>query len=754
MLLQFIPQGVLHSLLDIRRELMHKLLIAHRARLVGQVNGRQKLDLPFHGERNHVQRKRENRAAQKFCKFQLTQIDVSLFGTKDQDGNNRALGFQSHADKPPFEILQLVHFAARFKISLLPLGKNNDRVILLQGRNAIFISGLRETHLLRWYCGGFGEKPQMMGEDQRNPLGLAVDRMGEQKSVKTRIARMIRGDDRSAPPRDVFRSLNFQSEVFPHDLHQEVRKDAVDQSLFIELLELKYLLTGLAEKIDHGHLSRGGSVSGYIMAIDQGTTGSQVLLVNSAGQVVASESQDYPQIFPKPGWVEHDPEAIWTSVTDTIRKLFKNSGLSAREIRAIGITNQRETVLFWDRQSGRPEYNAIVWQCRRTSALCEKLKKKKGLEARVKRKTGLLFDPYFSGTKMQWLLENVANLRRKAEKGQALVGTIDSFLLWRLSGGQAHKTDVSNASRTLLMNIKTGSWDEEMLKLFKVPGSCLPEISDSSGVLGYTKGLDFLPDGIPVAGMAGDQQAALFGQTCFRAGEAKCTFGTGSFLLMNTGTEPKFSKAGLLSTVAWRLKGQKMYYALEGGAFVCGAAVQWLRDGLGIIQKSADVEDLAKQVNDSGGVQFVPALTGLGAPYWWPEARGLLCGLTRGSTKAHIARATLEAMALQNVEILIAMQKDLGKKLGSLRVDGGATENATLMQMQADMLGVRVERPRNIETTALGAAFLAGLGCGFWQSQEELRKVSQIEKEFKVQWNAKLRKERLAEWQIAVQRAR
>lgn len=495
-------------------------------------------------------------------------------------------------------------------------------------------------------------------------------------------------------------------------------------------------------------------MSGYIMAIDQGTTGSQVLLVDSAGQVVAAESQDYPQIFPKPGWVEHNPEEIWKSVTDTARKLFKNSGLSPHEIRAIGITNQRETVLFWDRQSGRPEYNAIVWQCRRTSALCEKLKKKKGLEARVKRKTGLLFDPYFSGTKMQWLLENVANLRPKAEKGQALVGTIDSFLLWRLSGGQAHKTDVSNASRTLLMNIKTGGWDEEMLKLFKVPRACLPEISDSSGVLGHTKGLDFLPDGIPVAGMAGDQQAALFGQTCFRAGEAKCTFGTGSFLLMNTGTEPKFSKAGLLSTVAWRLKGQKMHYALEGGAFVCGAAVQWLRDGLGIIRKSAEVEDLAKQVTDTGGVQFVPALTGLGAPYWWPEARGLLYGLTRGSTKAHIARATLEAMALQNVEILIAMQKDLGKKLGSLRVDGGATENATLMQMQADMLGVRVERPRNIETTALGAAFLAGLGCGFWKSQDELRKVSQIEKEFKVQWNAKLRKERLNEWQKAVQRVR
>lgn len=494
-------------------------------------------------------------------------------------------------------------------------------------------------------------------------------------------------------------------------------------------------------------------MSQYIMAIDQGTTGSQVLLVDHSGQVVASESQDYPQIYPKPGWVEHDPEEIWKSISETATRLFQNSGISPHKVKAIGITNQRETVLFWDKATGKAAHNAIVWQCRRTSALCERLKKK-GLQPKIKAKTGLLLDPYFSGTKMQWLLEYVPGLKTKAEKGEALTGTIDSFVLWRLTKGESHRTDVSNASRTLLMNIKTGEWDPDLLKLFKVPRACLPQISDSAGDFGVTKGLSFLPDGIPIAGMAGDQQAALFGQTCFKAGEAKCTFGTGSFLLMNIGTTTKKSKAGLLTTVAWRLPGQRMHYALEGGAFVCGAAVQWLRDGLGLIQQSSDVESLANEVPDAGGVQFVPALTGLGSPYWWPDARGLITGLTRGTTQAHIARATLEAMAMQNVEILLAMQKDLGKKMRSLRVDGGATANATLMQIQADTLGVTVERPQNIETTALGAAFLAGLGCGFWKSQDELKKVWQMDRDFKVKWNAKQRSERLKSWQLAVQRAK
>ncbi len=494
-------------------------------------------------------------------------------------------------------------------------------------------------------------------------------------------------------------------------------------------------------------------MSKYIMAIDQGTTGSQVLLVDHAGQIVAAESQDFPQQFPKAGWVEHDLEEIWRSIETAADRMFKAHPNARNEIAAIGITNQRETVVFWDQKTGRALHNAIVWQDRRTSDLCEKLKKK-GLKPKIKSKTGLVIDPYFSATKMQWLLENVAGLKEKAASGAALAGTMDSFVLWRLTQGASHKTDVSNASRTMLMNIKTGAWDNDLLKLFKVPAACLPEIADSSGVFGHTKGVGFLPDGIPVAGIAGDQQSALFGQACFKAGEAKCTFGTGSFLLMNTGAQMKSSKAGLLTTVAWRLPGQKMQYALEGGAFVCGAAVQWLRDGLGLIKTSAEVEALANEVNDTLGVQFVPALTGLGAPYWWPEARGLITGLTRGATKAHLARATLESMAMQNVEILLAMQKDLGRKLPSLKVDGGATANGTLMQMQADMLGVTVERPQNIETTAMGAVFLAGLGTGFWKNLEELRKVWKIDRDFKVKWSAKQRSVRLKEWQAAVTRAK
>lgn len=494
-------------------------------------------------------------------------------------------------------------------------------------------------------------------------------------------------------------------------------------------------------------------MSKYIMAIDQGTTGSQVLLVDHEGRIVAAESQDFPQIFPKAGWVEHDPEEIWKSIEVAADRMFRHLPEARSQIKAIGITNQRETVVFWDRKTGRAEHNAVVWQDRRTSELCEKLNKK-GLKPNIKSKTGLIIDPYFSATKMQWLLENVKGLKPKAEKGEALAGTIDAFLLWRLTKGESHFSDVSNASRTMLMNIRTGDWDPELLKLFKVPRACLPGIADCSGVLGYTRNVGFLPDGIPIAGMAGDQQSALFGQACFKPGEAKCTFGTGSFLLMNTGAQPKASKAGLLTTVAWRLPGQKMQYALEGGAFVCGAAVQWLRDGLGLIESSAEVEALANQVNDTLGVQFVPALTGLGAPYWWADARGLITGLTRGTTKAHLARATLESMAMQNVEILLAMQKDVGKKMRSLKVDGGATANATLMQMQADMLGVTVERPQNIETTAMGAVFLAGLGSGFWKNLDELRRVSKVDREFKVKWNARQRNARLKEWQAAVRRAK
>lgn len=584
---------------------------------------------------------------------------------------------------------------------------------------------------------------------------------------------MIGCNDHGAIARNIFDAFDFQAKVLAHDFHDKMGQDAKDQGVAIQFFQAEKLFAALGKEMHHlsvdswltpvrpkdsmesqsVEVEMSETKPDYIMAIDQGTTGSQVLLVNHRGEIVAAESQDFPQIFPQPGWVEHDPEEIWKSIQLSAEKMFKTSGISRSDVKAIGITNQRETVLFWDRDSGKPEANAIVWQCRRTAAACEKLAKK-GLRTKIKAKTGLVLDPYFSASKMQWLLEKVPNLRRKAEAGLSLVGTIDAFVLWRLTQGQSHRTDVSNASRTMLMNLKTGEWDPELLKLFRVPRACLPQISDSAGIFGFTKGLSFLPDGIPIAGIAGDQQAALFGQSCFKAGEAKCTFGTGSFLLMNTGTLIKKSKAGLLTTVAWRLPGQKMQYALEGGAFICGAAVQWLRDGLGIIKKSEDVEALAQQVPDRGGVEFVPALTGLGAPYWWAEARGVLCGLTRGTTAAHIARATLEAMAMQNVEILIAMQKDLGKKLHHLRVDGGATANATLMQIQSDTLGVTVERPRNIETTAMGAAFLAGLGCGFWKNQEELRQVWGLDRDFRPQWGSKQRGLRLKEWQRAVQRAK
>lgn len=490
----------------------------------------------------------------------------------------------------------------------------------------------------------------------------------------------------------------------------------------------------------------------YIMSIDQGTTGSTVSILNQAGGLVAKMNEEYPQIFPKPGWVEHNPEDIWKSVSSTIQKALSQAKLNGKEIAAIGITNQRETVVLWDKSTGKPIHNAIVWQDRRTHDFCEKLRKEKKQNL-IRKKTGLVIDPYFSGTKIRWLLKNVAGAAEKARKGDLLAGTIDTFLLWRLTGGAAHKTDVSNASRTMLMNIQTAQWDEELLKLFSVPRQLLPEICDSSGAFGKTQGLGFLPDGIPVTGIAGDQQAALFGQTCFSVGEAKCTFGTGSFLLMNTGSKLVVSKHQMLTTAAWRLPKQKMTYALEGGAFICGAAVQWLRDGLQIISKSSEVEELARKVSSSEGVEFVPALTGLGAPHWRAEARGVITGLTRGSSKAHIARATLEAMALQNTEILQAMEKDLGKKLKGLRVDGGAAVNNLLMQMQADYMGTSVTRPKQIETTSIGAAYLAGLGVGYWSSLDEIKRIWMVDQEFKSHMSAKSRKARLESWQKAIAKA-
>ena len=489
--------------------------------------------------------------------------------------------------------------------------------------------------------------------------------------------------------------------------------------------------------------------SKYIMAIDQGTTGTTISLMDRTGSLVAQVDEDFPQIFPKPGWVEHDPEAIWGTVGRLVPLLLKKAGALTGEIAAIGITNQRETVVLWDAETHKPVMNAIVWQCRRTSDICAKLKKA-GHEKTFKKKTGLVLDPYFSGTKINWILKHVPETKSLLKEKRLRAGTIDSFLIWRLSKGQAHVTDVSNASRTLLMNLKTTAWDPELLKILQVPEEILPQITDSSGILAKTHGLGFLPDGIPIAGVAGDQQAALFGQTCWLAGESKCTYGTGSFLLMNTGSSPVSSKSGLLTTVAWRLPNQKTQYALEGGAFICGAAVQWLRDGLGFFKTSAEVEGLAGQVMSTEGVEFVPALTGMGAPYWWPEARGVITGLTRGSSKAHIARATLEAMALQNTEILLAMQKDLGKKLKNLRVDGGASQNNLLMQMQADFMGMSVVRPQMTETTSMGAAYLAGLGVGFWKSLTEIKEVWKIDREFKTQMNSKQRVDRLAHWKKAV----
>lgn len=493
-------------------------------------------------------------------------------------------------------------------------------------------------------------------------------------------------------------------------------------------------------------------MANVIMSIDQGTTSTRVALIGDDGRWVGHDSLPFEQIFPKPGWVEHDAEVIWSTVQTTARNVLQKTGVSARDIVAIGITNQRETVVVWDAETGAPIYNAIVWQCRRTHEQCEKLRRAQKHKA-ISQKTGLVLDPYFSATKVQWILKNVPGAAKLAKAGRLRMGTIDSFLVWKLTGGRSHITDVSNASRTMLMNIQRGEWDKDLLKLFGVPESMLPKITPSSGALARTEGLDFLPSGLPIAGIAGDQQAALFGQAGFDVGDVKCTFGTGSFLLLNSGPKLVRSRSRLLTTVAWQLANKPMTYALEGGAFVCGAAVQWLRDGLGLIQSSGDIEGLAASVSDSQGVEFVPALTGLGAPHWRADARGVITGLTRGTTKAHIARATLEAMALQNADILISMEKDLGRKLKAIRVDGGATVNNLLMQIQADVLGRPVVRPKNVESTVMGAAYLAGLGVGVWRGLEDIRKVWALDREFKVEWSTKLRTERMTRWNLAIKKA-
>ena len=489
-----------------------------------------------------------------------------------------------------------------------------------------------------------------------------------------------------------------------------------------------------------------------ILAIDQGTTGSTIALMGTDGRLLTSVNHEFPQIFPQPGWVEHDPESIWQSVLKGLTAVFSDTDYAVSQVAAIGITNQRETAVLWDSSTGEAVHNAIVWQCRRTTDVCEGLKAA-GHEALIKAKSGLMLDPYFSATKFKWLLDNAPNARSLLAEGRLLAGTIDTYLMWRLSNGKAHKTDVSNASRTSLMSLETLDWDNELLHIFGVPHDILPEICPSSGRFTSTEGVPGLPDGLPISGVAGDQQSALFGQACFEPGNAKCTFGTGSFILMNAGNTPIVSNSGLLSTVAWQLEGQDAVYALEGGAFVCGAAVQWLRDQLGIIDRAADIEALAESVESAGGVEFVPALAGLGAPYWAPEARGTLTGLTRGSGRGEIARATLDAMALQNVDILSAMEADIGKTMNALKVDGGASANNLLMQLQSDYLNRPITRPEVIETTVAGACFLAGLGEGVWSSVDEIGRIWRSDQEFTTRLTDAERAERLASWHLAVDRA-
>lgn len=492
-------------------------------------------------------------------------------------------------------------------------------------------------------------------------------------------------------------------------------------------------------------------MSDYILALDQGTTGTTALLVGRDLAVHSRVTVDFPQHYPRPGWVEHDAEELWRSVREAVSLLLERSGVAPGRIAALGLTNQRETTLLWERATGRAVHPAIVWQCRRSAALCDEFRAA-GLEPAVRAATGLVLDPYFSATKLTWLLCEHPELLRRATAGALAFGTVDSFLAWRLSGGRAHVTDLSNASRTLLLNLATLDWDDGLLELFGVPRAVLPELVPSASVYAVTAGLDFLPDGIPLAGLAGDQQAALFGQACFAPGESKCTYGTGAFLLQNIGEQPLPSQHGLLTTVAWQVDGRTSY-ALEGSAFVAGAAVQWLRDGLGLIPTAAASESLARQVPDSGGVIFVPALTGLGAPHWQSGARGLISGLTRGVTAAHLARATLEGIALQIHDLCRAMADDRGAELSVLRVDGGAAQNDLLMQLQADLLELPVSRPRTVETTALGAAMLAGLAVGVWSGQEELARSWGEERRFLPSGAAEWRTDLLERWHAAVRRA-
>lgn len=488
----------------------------------------------------------------------------------------------------------------------------------------------------------------------------------------------------------------------------------------------------------------------YILAFDQGTTSSRAIVFAHDGSIISVAQKEFKQIFPQPGWVEHDPEEIWSTQLGVAAEAITKAGLTTEQIHAIGITNQRETTVVWDRKTGKPVYNAIVWQDRRTADFCDELKRK-NLHILIQQRTGLVVDAYFSASKIKWILDNVEGARARAEKGELCFGTVDTWLLWNLTKGQVHATDVSNASRTMLMNLQTLQWDGELEKIFSIPGSMLPQIRSSSEVFGTTQNI-LTATNIPIAGMAGDQQSALFGQLCTHPGMVKNTYGTGCFMLMNTGEKAVISKNNLLTTVAWKING-KTEYALEGSVFIAGAVVQWLRDGLGIIRSSTDIEKLAAKVPDSDGVYMVPAFTGLGAPYWNQHARGTIVGITRGTTAAHFAKAALDSIAYQTVDVLKAMEADAGIEIKELRVDGGATVNNLLMQFQSDLLNTAVVRPRITETTALGAAYLAGLATGYWNSIDEIQEQWQVDRKFESSMDEEKRATLMNGWKKAVKAA-
>ncbi len=485
----------------------------------------------------------------------------------------------------------------------------------------------------------------------------------------------------------------------------------------------------------------------YILALDQGTTSSRSIVFDKQGNVISAAQKEFKQIFPQPGWVEHDAEEIWSTQFGTMAEAVAKANITMKQIAGIGITNQRETAVVWERSTGQPICNAIVWQDRRTAAFCDELKAA-NLNGLIKEKTGLVIDAYFSASKLKWILDNVTGARKKAENGELAFGTVDSWLIWKLTGGQVHVTDVSNASRTMLLNIHTAEWDDELLKIFTIPRSMLPEVKPSSKIYGVTGNI--IPDSrLPIAGIAGDQQAALFGQMCTQPGMVKNTYGTGCFMLMNTGTKAIASKNNLLTTIAWKIENE-IEYALEGSVFIAGAVVQWLRDGLKIIRTSKEVEELSADVSDAGGVYVVPAFAGLGAPHWNQHARGTIFGLTRGSSNAHIARAALDSIAYQTYDVLKAMEADAGINIAELRVDGGATVNNALMQFQSDILNCKVVRPKITETTALGAAYLAGLAVGYWKNIGEIQQQWQVDKNFSPSLNEEKRDELLKGWQRAV----